>query len=303
MSAAVIQSSHSDDFKKPQSAPRDYAFVREWNDAVRLAQQHWIWSYIMDEKYPLHPAAQALVSADNPTREPVHIADVGCGNGTWLLDLYRKMPQTMCDKVFYVGTDLSSDYLPPTGDMPQNMTFSTLDLYGDMPADFIGKFDVVHIRMFAVVVKGNDPTSLLQNVVKMLKPGGILQWDEMAVASCRAIASINGVSTMASEEWIKALFEKFKISFDSSYEWILHLSEYFETVGLKIVDSVHMECPKELRRTMTSNIITASENLSRSMSRDESWIGKWSAMMAEVNQGVCMVQDTVMVVGQKPTIS
>ena len=42
-----------------------------------------------------------------------------------------------------------------------------MDAFEDIPSDFIEKFDVVHIRTFALIII-RDPVPLLKNLVRML---------------------------------------------------------------------------------------------------------------------------------------
>ena len=43
-----------------------------------------------------------------------------------------------------------------------------MDVFGDVPHDMVDKFDVVHIRTFALVITHSDPMPLLKNLVGML---------------------------------------------------------------------------------------------------------------------------------------
>jgi SAM-dependent methyltransferase len=57
------------------------------------------------------------------------------------------------------------------------MTLDVMDSFTtDLPDSLVGKFDVVHVRAFTAVVKNNDPAPVIANAIKMLKPGGYLQW-------------------------------------------------------------------------------------------------------------------------------
>ena len=103
----------------------------------------------------------------------------------------------------------------------------------------MGKYDVVHIAIFALIVKNNDPGPLLRNLVRMLsefipvlfsfgkdtlralttdhemihqgvgrlivwiEPGGYLQWNELDVASRHTIKA----DPKASAEKLNALVE------------------------------------------------------------------------------------------------
>lgn len=45
-------------------------------------------------------------------------------------------------------------------------------------------FDILHVRLITVVVKNNDPRPVLANLIKLLKPGGYIQWDEVDSMNC-----------------------------------------------------------------------------------------------------------------------
>ena len=49
------------------------------------------------------------------------------------------------------------------------MHFDILDILSpDLPEELVNAFDVVHIRAFALVVKGSDPGRVLERLCKML---------------------------------------------------------------------------------------------------------------------------------------
>lgn len=88
----------------------------------------------------------------------------------WLLDLASQVPPT----VQLDGYDLSSDQFPHKSILPSNMTFSTLDAFSDVPAELAGKYDVVHMRFWCCVVKGNDPSKLIHHAAALLSEFNIL---------------------------------------------------------------------------------------------------------------------------------
>lgn len=66
------------------------------------------------------------------------------------------------------GFDVNSNYLPATEYLPHNVTMRILDVFDDIPDDLVEKFDVVHVRTFAVIIKNNNPTPFLRNMIKLL---------------------------------------------------------------------------------------------------------------------------------------
>lgn len=43
-----------------------------------------------------------------------------------------------------------------------------LDAFSPLPHDLLGKYDIVHLRLFIVLIKNNDPVPLLGNLIQML---------------------------------------------------------------------------------------------------------------------------------------
>lgn len=88
----------------------------------------------------------------------------------------------------------------------------TWDIFEEPPEEFLGYFDVVHVRLITVVVENNNPRPVLANLTKMLSmcnlvsiscthskltlltgPGGYLQWDEVDTIGC-SIKTVPGVT-------------------------------------------------------------------------------------------------------------
>ncbi|KAF1975877.1 hypothetical protein BU23DRAFT_69655 [Bimuria novae-zelandiae CBS 107.79] len=43
----------------------------------------------------------------------------------------------------------------------------------------LGRYDIVHVRLVIFVVRNHDPRDIIRNLMKLLKPGGWLQWDKL----------------------------------------------------------------------------------------------------------------------------
>ncbi|PLB50769.1 S-adenosyl-L-methionine-dependent methyltransferase [Aspergillus steynii IBT 23096] len=145
----------------------DYVLSRDYIDVSRLNLQHRLWTQMFG--YLLHP--------DIDTSKPdLKIADVGTGTGAWLSDLAPHLPST----AQLDGYDLDISQAPPAEWLPSNMRLRTWDAFSSVPDDMVGQYDIVHAKLFVFVVKG-DPTVLLRNMLRLLKPGGYLQWAEVDV--------------------------------------------------------------------------------------------------------------------------
>ncbi|KAF2798692.1 UMTA methyltransferase family protein-like protein [Melanomma pulvis-pyrius CBS 109.77] len=141
-----------------------YALKRDFNASTRLTAQHYLWKDALN--FDLHP--------DIPITSKTRIADVATGNGIWLLDLARKLSGT--SKLD--GFDISLDQCPPQAWLPDNVDLHTWNIFEEPPSEFVGVFDVVHIRLITVAVRNNNPRPILASLHRLLKPGGYIQWDE-----------------------------------------------------------------------------------------------------------------------------
>lgn len=82
----------------------------------------------------------------------------------WLLGLAAEVPSNWALQ----GFDISALQFPASQYLPNNVSLGILDAFGDVPEELNAKFDVVHIRAFAAIVKGDDPGPLIKNLLKML---------------------------------------------------------------------------------------------------------------------------------------
>ena len=60
------------------------------------------------------------------------------------------------------------DQFPAKEWLPDNITLRTLDVFAPISEDLKGRYDLVHVRLFLVVVQNYDPTPILKNLMDML---------------------------------------------------------------------------------------------------------------------------------------
>ena len=85
-------------------------------------------------------------------------------SGIWLLDLASHLPPS----AQLDGFDIDLGQCPPKPWLPPNVSLHSLDVFDPVPEDLVGKYDVIHIQLFVLIVKKNDPVPLLRNVLRML---------------------------------------------------------------------------------------------------------------------------------------
>ncbi|KAI1608578.1 hypothetical protein EDD37DRAFT_169163 [Exophiala viscosa] len=146
-----------------------YILLRDSSASSRLFGQHFIMT-AKNGGWLLHPNVQATAE-----KSRARIADVATGNGVWAGEAALKYPDAQI-----VALDMSDKQYPPGWTMPKNLSFDTYNVLQAVPDKYIGYFDIVHIRLIAGGLKGPaDYAVVTENVSKMLKPGGYIQWQDV----------------------------------------------------------------------------------------------------------------------------
>ena len=82
----------------------------------------------------------------------------------WLLDLAKTLPpSTQLD-----GFDISDSGYPPREWLPSHVSMQILNAFEDPPQTLWGKYDIVHLRLFLIVVNENNVAPLLDHCMKLL---------------------------------------------------------------------------------------------------------------------------------------
>lgn len=69
----------------------------------------------------------------------------------------------------FTGFDIADDQFPEPDLLPDHVKFrGDFDVYRPLPAEYVSKFDVVHVRLLFVGVRANNVTPIMENLVKML---------------------------------------------------------------------------------------------------------------------------------------
>ncbi|TGO25835.1 hypothetical protein BPAE_0071g00060 [Botrytis paeoniae] len=234
----------------------------------------------------------------SPKRGYVSIADVGIGSADWLLELSQKVSPN----VQLHGFGISNELFPAKKYLPSNMKLEILDAFQTLPEHLKGKFDVVHIRAFTIVVKGGHPGVLLDNLIAMLKPGGYLQWDEMDSAPFSAHSPNEGTPKVNMELVIDKFQDMCK-KIDLDFEWISDLAEICNQQGLKVVDSFRLPCNDILRQMTTDNYLMGLEDLGyvvseRALGERTAYRQAFNKAVLEMRKGVSISMDMIVVVCQ-----
>lgn len=215
-----------------------YDLGRDFLGSVRLNLQHYLWKETLG--YDLHPRAGADFSSQG-----LRIADVGTGTGIFILSLARRLPAS-CS---FVGFDISADQFPIPESLPENVSFRIADAMSEPPDELHGQFDIVHLRLFLCVVENNDPLPVLNFCLKLLKPGGFLQWDEYDQAETVAFQ----VSPNAPISSMAAMRRGFRNGRDTS--WVGTFKDFCAENGVANVECIRTRPPTELLKSFSQTVL------------------------------------------------
>ncbi|KAJ5539527.1 hypothetical protein N7513_007859 [Penicillium frequentans] len=266
-----------------------YVFQRDSFETSRLNLQHYYLREVFG--YLLHPS----IPTGNPN---LRVADVATGSGIWLSDISRQLPSY----VTLDGLDVSFENAPPKEFLPQNMSLRYWDIFSDVPDDLIGVYDIVHVSLLAFVLRGDDIKDVMGKLLKLLKPGGYLQWSEHDLLSCHFRKSTPDAKTEALEK----LYELSIIHpVDARFKptWVSSLPENFRESGLTAIESVLQNTPPELIMPLHQCGLLVQERLVVKLQGFE-WAEKIKDLLPEVHRetqaGAAWDLTRILVVGRKP---
>ncbi|KAJ5708780.1 hypothetical protein N7493_010114 [Penicillium malachiteum] len=177
---------------------------------------------------------------------------------------------------------------------------SEWDVFTDIPEDLSGVYDIVHISLFSIVLKDGDVAGILDKVLKLLKPGGYLQWFEADMVSWR-------IQTTSSNNKTGAISSLMKISQpkDDRFSpiWVPRLPDLFRENGLTAVECDARDPQPEMIMPLHQLTFMVYECLTRQGNSSE-----WSKAireaipeaLCETDAGAANVFTRSMVVGRKP---
>lgn len=175
----------------------------EWH---RLNKQHLAHIIGLGGLYPCPEQVEAhLAPAEG---EPKRILDVGCGTGSWAIEMAERFPHTLV-----TGVDLAPTPVDTAG-FPSNLQIEIDDINFGL-AHFHGQFDLVHMR--CVMGGINDIDKALLDLQLCLKPGGIMividGWlafmsDVNTIARLRRLEGDEADATATSEDgsWLNRIY-------------------------------------------------------------------------------------------------
>ena len=182
-------------------------------------------------------------------------------HSAWLIEVLPVLPKD----TEYHGFDLSPTNFPAKEWLGENITTHVLDAFTpELPEEWDGKFDIVHIRAITSAVKDNAVEPLIKNLVKMLKPGGYLQWDDGSPSATMAQSPNPSISCEASTEIVK-LLQYFSTMFKVLDGWLKVLPMTLKDHGMSLVSDQEIKPKKELMKAFTDDLLIVYEEIQWSL--------------------------------------
>lgn len=216
--------------------------------AGRLNLQFYLWKDSL--QFNIHPSILPHLP------KTAAIADVASGSGIWLIDVSRQLPHVQLD-----GLDYDLDQAPHVHWLPSNVKFIHLNILEDIPDDLVGKYDFVHTRLLVLVVESKNPRPIIQNLRKLLKPGGYLQWDELDTVNMSIMKADPNLQAPALEQvrdWSWA---------DGRHDWTVRLPQFLTDEGFCNATIDFFGDSPDLRRAFTDQHLLTIEEFAEGLSK------------------------------------
>lgn len=187
------------------------------------------------------------------------IADVATGTGIWAVDLASQLPHAYIE-----GLDINLEETPPQSWLPKNVIFRHWNVLEQVPTDMIERYDIVHLQYAQIFVRDETFPVVLANLVRLLKPGGYLQWNDannQKYTWCSMESVPASVSTVASgpppPETAKLIALNRSLLPSPRRTWIGNLGKALHEAGLEDVECWEAEPKVSTLRPATMNWLWA----------------------------------------------
>ena len=225
-----------------------YMLDRSHAAACRLNLQFYLWKDAL--KFSIHPSIPVLTTSN------ITIADVATGTALWLIDVARAFPGVQIH-----GFDIDLSQAPPQQWLPLNTTLQYWNIFEDVPEELVGKYDIVHVRLLILVIEGGDPRSVLRHLLKLLKPGGYLQWDDIDCPGM-CVKTVDPSVTAPSLEKLREMSYA-----NGRHDWVLRLPEFAKEVGFEDVEMKFFGDDVEFAKAFNVQHLLTMEEFATSLMR------------------------------------
>ncbi|KAF1956046.1 hypothetical protein CC80DRAFT_492947 [Byssothecium circinans] len=259
----------------------DYILGRNFASSSRLNLSHFLWKQTLG--FNIH--------ASIPTSGFRRIADVATGTAIWPLDVASELPSAEVD-----GFDIALDQCPAKDLLPRIRRLEKWNLFDEPNESMLGRYDIVHVRLVIFVVRNHDPRDIIRNLMKLLKPGGWLQWDELDLAGSHIErGSGNDVPAPAAEGALR------RVQSVSVNHWTGNLAAILQEEGMmKSNRDVYIIPPQWAKMFSDMHLMMEDELPMPSEEARKAKAKEISAISEESKQGAIISTPLTVTVAQRP---
>lgn len=186
--------------------------------------------------------------------------------------------------------------------LPTNMTLHQWNVREDVPPALIGRYDILHIRLFMWVLLDDEVPAILGKLVSMLKPGGYIQWTDFDLTTLH-------VGTASPDVDTSTVFHKQLAGITLAQDrrltptWMPQLAKFFSEAGLEHVQRDHKEPRSHLAMYIHECQLLLHELIAR-QARNTELLEKVQQLLPKVAEetrdGAHYAWAVITVVGMKP---
>jgi len=164
MTSSLRAASYREEFGRGLNNYSDvYSLPADQEELTRLDHQHEMFKMVMGKYVP--PLDEVL--RDNEPGITKSVVDLGCGSGSWVLEVARDYPHVSA---------VAIDLVPMQSlDMPPNCRSEVDDINLGLQ-HYYGDFNVVHARLICTGIK--DYAGLVDQMAHTLRQGGLIHLTE-----------------------------------------------------------------------------------------------------------------------------